>query len=82
MSVRHTENQVFHRKRSYGTFDFLIRLMITVAICMLAKYIYIWHDENIQFQLMKVDDDHAVLDSLNSIGVHAVHPSMFLCMKE
>jgi hypothetical protein len=30
--------------------------------------------------VLVVDDDHAVLDDLNSIGVHAVHPSMFLCM--
>jgi hypothetical protein len=27
-----------------------------------------------------LDGNHAVLDDLNSIGVHAVHPSMFLCM--
>lgn len=31
--------------------------------------------------VLVVDDDHAVLDDLNSIGVHAVHPSMFLCME-
>ena len=30
--------------------------------------------------VLVVDDDHAVLDDLNSIGVHAVHPSMFLCI--
>ena len=35
----------------------------------------------ISFQdVLVIDDDHKVLDQLNSIGIHAVHPSMFLCM--
>jgi len=84
MSYRFTTVQVFRRSRSYGTLDFLIRFLCTVAIIMSMMYIGHWHRNPVQFKLWikEIYSEKPIYDvrttsvgenQLDSRTEHAIH---------